>query len=243
MNSSDLDPQLAEEQLLAALHDSIISIRRSAGTCTADALTERLTQQLRAGLLSTALPGGDSTAAALDVEALVNRSYPVEITIGARPARAVFTPGLSDSGLAHGEHMDIRATVTVKHRVDHTLTYGLTSTDEGVTWILALAEAEREWLVSAREIKELAAPHITELVHDPRHRGGLAPVVDAARHVAATRALFVLDRAREQLAWASSRDLVARAAFDRYGCSESDMWRLRDHLAQLTTQGRVLVGW
>ncbi|MFF4344748.1 hypothetical protein ACFY00_33110 [Kitasatospora sp. NPDC001540] len=239
---------LAEEQLLAVPHDGIRTIRRSAGTCPADDLAAHLIQQMRGGLLheAAALGEGSAGTADLDVEALASRSYTVETSIGGRSARVAFTAGLADSGIAHGEHLDIRATVSLRYRVDLTLRFGLVSTDAGASWALALAKAERRWLASARQMTDAAGPHITQLVHDPRHRAGLAPVIDTARHVAAVRALFELQRARDQLAWAASRAVSAREIFNRYGCTEPDLARLRvhlGHLARLASEGRCLVGW
>ncbi|WP_407913852.1 hypothetical protein [Kitasatospora sp. NE20-6] len=244
----DVDALLVEEQLVAVLRDGIRTIRRSAGVCTADDLTARLIQQLRGGLLHAGATSNQDGAPSveLDVEALASRSYAVQTAISGRSASVIFTAGRGDSGIAHGEHLDIRATVAVRHRVDLTLHYGLVSTDAGASWTLALADADRRWLASAQQMTDLAGPHITELVHDPHHRSGLEPVIDSARHVAAMRALFDLQRARDQLAWAASRTLAARAVFDRYGYSEPDLGQLRAHLdrlARLAAEGRCLVGW
>ncbi|GAA4981413.1 hypothetical protein [Kitasatospora paranensis] len=238
----EVDAPLAEEQLIAVLRDSI---RRSAGARTADDLTTHLIQQLRGGLLH-ANTLSEAVNTGLDVEALASRSYEAQTAINGRSAHVTFTAGLGDSGIARGEHLDIRATVSVRHRVDLTLRFGLVSTDAGASWTLALTAPDRRRLASAQQMTDTAGPHVTELVHDPRHRAGLEPVIDSARHVAALRALFDLQQARDQLAWAASRALAARAVFDRYGCTEPDMEQLRahlGHLARLAEEGRCLVGW
>ncbi|SEM77598.1 hypothetical protein [Streptacidiphilus jiangxiensis] len=213
MSASELNPLLAEEVLTAL-------------------------QAARRGAEAAATVGSS-----LDVEALVSRSYTAEMRVGSHRATVVFAAGLADSGIAHGEHLDIRAAVSLRHRVPLTLSYGLVSTDSGASWTVALSRSGRGWLASAQQMLEAARPRVTEIAHDPEHRTGLAPVIDAARHVAALRALFALRQEREQLARAAARTLAARAVLDRYGYSEADLRRLGTHLARLAPANRSLIGW
>ncbi|MFF4531534.1 hypothetical protein ACFY1P_19975 [Streptomyces sp. NPDC001407] len=246
MPSSDIRFQLAEEQILASLHHGIQAIRRKTGSCSVDDISTHLIQQLGAGLLREASPAphARTETGSLDTDALVRAAYVVETTIADRAAQVRFTPGLAKSGLAHGEHLDIRATVLLRNRVDLTFMCGLVSTDRGATWSLALTTSDKSRLASAKTMKGPVGEQVTALVHDPGHRRGLEPVIDAARHVAGMRALGLLAGERQRLALAGARAVAARAVFDRYGYSEADMTRLRTHLAQLAAADhKGLVDW
>ncbi|MFD6967162.1 hypothetical protein [Streptomyces sp. NPDC059949] len=245
MPSTNFHSQLVEEQLLAALHDAINECARHPGSCTGDHVSARLVNQLSAGLLREATaaqapcgPGG------LDVDALIQTAYEVTAPIAKQDALIRFTPGLAASGLAHVEHLDIRAAVALKHRVDLKFSCGFTSADGGASWSLTLTEVDRGWLASAKTMTAPVKKRVTALVDDPKHRAGLAPVIEAARHVAGMRALSNLRVARAGLASAGSRTVAARAVFDRYGYNTADLDRLRSALAQLAAaDGKGLVGW
>ncbi|RLU82016.1 hypothetical protein CTZ27_31135 [Streptomyces griseocarneus] len=246
MPSSDIHAPLAEAQILTSLRKGIQAIRHKTGSCSAGDISTHLIQQLAAGLLHEASPAPHppTETGSLDTDTLVSAAYLVEATIADRAARVRFTPGLAKSGLAHGEHLDIRATVLLRNRVDLTFTCGLVSTDSGATWSLALITSDKGRLASAKTVKDPVGEQVTALVHDPGHRRGLEPVLDAARHVAGMRAHSLLTGERHRLALASARTAAARAVFDRYGYSEADMTRLRTHLAQLAAaDNRLLIDW
>ncbi|WP_327740568.1 hypothetical protein OG749_46905 (plasmid) [Streptomyces nojiriensis] len=245
MPSSGFDPLLAEEQLLAAARAGIHSISHSTGTCTAQDLSELLVEQLRAGLLHQTLhlPGSPDSGG-LDVDAVVQANYELETTIHGRTAQVRFTPGLAQSGVAHGEHMDVRAAVTLTYRVGLQFECAVVSTDRGQSWSAALTSAERPWLTSAKDLCPEVGEQVTALMHTPAHGPGLAPVIDAARIVAATRALTQLRVAHGDLAFAGSRAVAARAVFERYGCGPGDAARVQARLRELAAaQHKGLVGW
>ncbi|MFB7998904.1 hypothetical protein ACFC4G_39520 [Streptomyces sp. NPDC056002] len=245
MPSADFNPLVAEEQLLAAARAGIRSITHATGTCTAQDLSELLAQQLRAGLLHQALPlPGSSGPGELDVEAVVQANYELETTIHGRAAQVRFTPGLAQSGVAHGEHMDVRAAVSLTYRVSLQFECAVVSTDRGQSWSPALTSARRPWLTSAKNLCPEVGEQVTALMHTPAHRPGLAPVIDAARLVAATRALTRLRVAQGDLAFAGSRAVAARAVFERYGCGPGHATRLHARLWELAAaQDKGLVGW
>ncbi|MGW7196160.1 hypothetical protein [Streptomyces chryseus] len=245
MPSADFDPLVTEEQLLAAARAGIRSITRATGACTAHDLSELLAQQLRAGLLNQALPlPGSSDPGELDVEAVVQANYQLETTIRGRAAQVRFTPGLAQSGVAHGEHMDVRAAVSLMYRVSLQFECAMVSTDRGQTWSPAFTSARRPWLTSAKHLCPEVGEQVTALMHTPAHDPGLAPVIDAARLVAATRGLTRLRVAQGDLAFAGSRAVAARAVFERYGCRPDDATRLQDRLRELAAkQHKGLVGW
>jgi hypothetical protein len=202
----------------------------------------RLTAELLTALHRAAPSPEAASTNAGNWEVLTSRSYTTETTVGGRSARVTFTPGLAARGIHTGEHLDLRAAVSPRRRVPLNLSYGLVSTDAGDTWTVALSRSDRRWLASAQQMLEMARPHVVELAHDPDNRAGLAPVIDAARHVAAVRALFDLRQTREELARAAKRSLAARTAFDRYGYAEADLLPLVKHLAQLAGPNRGLIG-
>ncbi|WP_328373049.1 hypothetical protein OG800_49575 (plasmid) [Streptomyces sp. NBC_00445] len=246
MSPSPVAPRLAEEQLTAALHHGIQTIQRNRGSCTVDDVTAFLVEQLTAGLLREAAAPEQASALSgqLDVDALVQAHYDIETTVSTSDARVRFTPGLAASSLTHGEHLDIRAEASLKYRVDLRFECGLASTDGGATWSLAFTKADKEWLDSSKAMKVPVGERVTALVHDPEHRTGLEPIVEAARNVAAMRALSLLKAAREQLARAGCQALAARAVFDRYDCAAGDLDRLRNRLGQLASErNRGLIGW
>ncbi|MFF8538388.1 hypothetical protein ACF07B_41500 [Streptomyces sp. NPDC015532] len=245
MPSVDFDPLIAEEQLLAAARAGIRAITHATGTCTAQDLSELLAQQLRAGLLRQALPlPGSSGPGELDVEAVVQANYELETTIHGRAAQVRFTPGLAQSGVAHGEHMDVRAAVSLTYRVSLQFECAVVSTDRGQSWSPALTSARRPWLTSAKNLCPEVGEQVTALMYTPAHGPGLAPVIDAARLVAATRALTRLRVAQGDLAFAGSRAVAARAVFERYGCGPGDATRLHARLRELAAaQDKGLVGW
>ncbi len=245
MPSTNFNARLAEEQLLAALHDAISACAQHPGACTGDHVSARLASQLNAGLLrEVTAPQAPCGAGGLDVDALIQTTYEVTTPIAKQDALVRFTPGLAASGLAHVEHLDIRASVALKHRVDLKFSCGLTSTDGGASWSLTLTEVDRAWLASAKTMTAPVKKRVTALVDAPEHRAGLEPVIEAARHVAGMRALSNLRVARAGLASAGTRAAAARAVFDRYGYSTADLDRLRSALAQLAAaDGRGLVGW
>lgn len=231
--------------MAAALRNGILTIQKHTGSCTAEDITTYLVQQLTAGLLrETAPEQAPATPGQLDVDALVQEHYDVDTTVIRSNARFRFTPGLASSGLANGEHLDIRAEVSLKYRVDLRYRCGLASTDGGTTWSLAFTEADKRWLDSSEAMKVPVGERVTALVHDPEHQTGLEPIVEAARHVAAMRAHSLLKEARERLAFAGSGALAARAVFDRYGYDAADLDRLRTRLGQLAWErNRGLIGW
>ncbi|WP_331736238.1 hypothetical protein OG605_39350 (plasmid) [Streptomyces xanthophaeus] len=245
MPSSGFDPHVAEEQLLAAARAGIHSISHSTGTCTAQGIAELLVEQLRAGLLHQTLPlPGISDSGELDVDAVVQANYELETTIHGRTAQVRFMPGLAQSGVAHGEHMDVRAAVTLTYRVSLQFECAVVSTDRGQSWSAALTSAERPWLTSAKDLCPEVGEQVTALMHTPAHGPGLAPVIDAARIVAATRALTQLRVAHGDLAFAGSRAVAARAVFERYGCGPGDAARVQARLRELAAaQHKGLVGW
>ncbi|MFD7919549.1 hypothetical protein ACFV3R_10025 [Streptomyces sp. NPDC059740] len=244
MTPSPVDALLAEEQLAAALHNGIAEIRRCHGSCTADQVAAHLVQQLTAGLLRQAV-APDAVTEALDVERLIQRDYGLMTKVANRDAHVRFTAGLGDSCLDHEEHLDLRAEVSLRYRVDLRFKCGLSSRDGGATWTLAFTEAaDKGWLESVKAMKEPVGDLVTALAHDSEHRDGLEPVVEAARHVAAMRALSRLRVARTQLATAGTRALAARAVFDQYGYAVADLERLRTRLAELAwSRNRGLIGW
>ncbi|MEU6349982.1 hypothetical protein ABZ896_11710 [Streptomyces sp. NPDC047072] len=246
MPPSRIDPRLAEEQLAAALHNGILAIQTNTGSCTAGDITAHLVEQLTSGLLSepTAAASASARNGQLDVDALVQTHYDVESTVNNTKAQVRFTPGLAASGLARGEHLDIRAEVSLKYRVELRFQCALFSQSDGADWFLAFTESDKSWLESAKTLKAPVGGLVTELAHERDHRSGLEPVVEAARHVAAMRALWVLGAARRQLASASTRALAARAAFDRYGYAAADLDRLAARLRQLAgEEDLMLIGW
>ncbi|MEU5137074.1 hypothetical protein [Streptomyces californicus] len=245
MPSSGFDPHIAEEQLVAVTRAGIHSITRATGTCSAQDLMELLVQQLHAGLLDQAIPAtGPSDSEEVDVDAVVQANYKLETAIHGRSAQVRFTPGLAQNGVAHGEHMDVRAAVTLTYRVSLQFECAVVSTDRGRSWSVALTSAERPWLTSAKDLCPEVGEQITALMHLPVHGPGLAPVIDAARIVAATRALDQLRVAQGDLAFAGSRAVAARAVFERYDCGPGDAARVQARLRELAAaQHKGLVGW
>ena len=246
MPAPDADPMLAEEQLLTALRDGIRTIKANAGVCTPDDIAQHLIQQLHGGLLHEAHGATETSAqvATDEVDALVQAAYEVETTIRGRAARVCLTAGLADSGVARGEHLDVRARVRLTYRVNLEFSCAFVSTDDGTNWRLVFTEAERSWLASAETMTEPVGHGVTALLNDPAHRPGMEPVVTAARHVAGARALMELRHERERLALAGARTVAARAVFDRFGYSEADIRHLTARLYQLAwAKEHGLIGW
>ncbi|WP_055531306.1 hypothetical protein [Streptomyces graminilatus] len=246
MPTPDADPVLAEEQILTALRSGIRAIKENAGACTPDEIAQHLIRQLDGGLLHGARHSTAASAQAttVDVGALVQAAYDVDTTIAGRTAQVHLTPGLADSGVSRGEHLDVRARVRLTYRVDLEFSCAFVSTNDGASWGLAFTEADRSWLASAETMAEPVGHSVTALLNDPAHRPGMEPVVTAARHVAAARALMDLRHERERLAIAGVRTVAARAVFDRLGYSEADIQHLAVHLYQLAwVKDHGLIGW